>query len=286
MAERESIKSPTLVTSVKETGVAVVVLNRPKKRNALSQDLINELTGALSQLNKSPTVRAVILTSSGAFPFCAGADLSELAELSTAEAYRVGWLKDLEVAFSSFRKPIIAAVRGFAVSTWRHARDTTCTSLPRMPLLWVGTNHLPMQCDMIFASADAQFGFPEIKLGTIPGVGGTQRLTKTVGKHKAMEMILTGSPATAREMERLGVVNRIMTAEQDVVDEALKVAQTMASFSAPAVGLAKEAVTAATTLHAGLQIERALYYSSFSLEDCQEGIAAFLEKRPAKFQHR
>ncbi|KAJ4370436.1 hypothetical protein N0V83_004954 [Neocucurbitaria cava] len=145
-----------------------------------------------------------------------------------------------------------------------------------------------MQCDMIFASGDAQFGFPEVKLGTIPGLGGTQRLTKTVGKQKAMEMILTGTPTTASDMERLGVVNRVVASEQDVFEEALKVAQSIASFSAPTIGLAKQAVVAAeaTTLEAGLEIERALYYSSFSLADCSEGIAAFLEKRPASFQHR
>ncbi|CAO2649037.1 Nn.00g099860.m01.CDS01 [Neocucurbitaria sp. VM-36] len=263
----EAYKPPTLIVTIKEAGVAVVELNRPQKRNALSQDLIDELTGALSQLHRSPTVRAVILSSSGTSPFCAGADLSELARISTAEAYRIGWLKDLEDAFSSFRKPVIAAVRGFAFG---------------------GGFELALMCDMIFASGDAQFGFPEIKLGTIPGVGGTQRLTKTIGKHKAMEMIMTGMPTAASEMERLGVVNRVMTSEQDVFEEALKVAQTIASFSAPAVGLAKQAIAAAeaTTLDAGLEIERALYYSSFSLADCREGIAAFLEKRPASFQHR
>ncbi|KAF2854715.1 ClpP/crotonase [Plenodomus tracheiphilus IPT5] len=268
MAVMEPIKeaAPSLVVSCKEAGVAVVVLNRPEKRNALSQGLIDELTGALRKLNDCPTVRAVVLSGSGAFPFCAGADLSELAKLTTAEATRIGWLKDLELAFSSFRKPIIAAVRKYAYG---------------------GGFELALMCDMIFASADAQFGFPEIKLGTIPGMGGTQRLTKSIGKHKAMEMILTGASTTASEMERLGVVNRVVLPTQDVFDEALQVAQTIASLSAPAIGMAKQAIEAAesTTLNTGLEIERALYYSSFSLADCREGIAAFLEKRPASFQH-
>ncbi|KAH9860604.1 hypothetical protein J1614_011935, partial [Plenodomus biglobosus] len=257
----------SLIVTCKDTGVAVVVLNRPEKRNALSQDLIVELTGALRRLNDSPAVRAVVLTSSGTSPFCAGADLSDLAKLSTAEATRIGWLKDLEVAFSSLRKPIIAAVRKYAFG---------------------GGFEVALMCDMIFASADAQFGFPEIKLGTIPGMGGTQRLTKSIGKHKAMEMILTGTPAPATEMERLGLINRVVLPTQDVFDEVLQVAQNIASFSAPAIGLAKQAVVAAetTTLNAGLEIERALYYSSFSLADCQEGVAAFLEKRSANFQHR
>ncbi|OAL49269.1 enoyl-CoA hydratase [Pyrenochaeta sp. DS3sAY3a] len=259
--------APTLVVSLREGGVAVVELNRPRKRNAMSQDLIDELTGAMSQLHRSPTVRAVVLTSSGTSPFCAGADISEIARISTAEAHRIGWLKDVEESFSSFKKPVIAAVRGFAFG---------------------GGFELALMCDMIFASADAMFGLPEIQLGTIPGLGGTQRLTKTIGKHKAMEMILTGAPATANEMQRLGVVNRIMAADQDVLQEAVKVARRLASFSAPVVGMAKHAVTAAeaTTLNAGVEIERALYYSSFSLADCQEGIAAFLEKRAANFQHR
>ncbi|KAH9878604.1 hypothetical protein IAQ61_001876 [Plenodomus lingam] len=266
MEESAKQGAPSIVVSRKEAGVAVVELNRPSKRNALSHDLIVELAGALQTLNSSPTVRAVVLCSSGTFPFCAGADLSDLAKLGTAEATRIGWLEDLEAAFSSFKKPIIAAVRKYAFG---------------------GGFEVALMCDIIFASADAQFGFPEIKLGTIPGMGGTQRLTKTIGKHKAMEMILTGAPASANEMERLGVINRVVSATQDVVDEALQVAQKIASFSAPAIGLAKKAVETAetTTLSTGLEIERALYYNSFSLADCQEGIAAFLEKRQAEFRH-
>ncbi|KAH8726247.1 ClpP/crotonase-like domain-containing protein [Phaeosphaeriaceae sp. PMI808] len=261
----ENLEASNLNVSIQEGGIAVVELNRPKKRNALSQALIDELTGALAQLDRSPTVLVVILTSTG--PFSAGADLSELARLTTADAYSRGWLKDLEYAFSQFRKPVLAAVRGFAFG---------------------GGFELALMCDMIFASADARFGFPEIKLGTIPGAGGTQRLTKTIGKVKAMKLILTGSPATAAEMERLGVVNRAMSADEDVLEETIKTARTVASFSAAAVGLAKQAVVAAetTTLKAGLEIERALYYSSFSLADCHEGIEAFLGKRPAVFQHR
>ncbi|KAF1935031.1 ClpP/crotonase [Clathrospora elynae] len=261
----EALEPPSLIVTIKDQGVAVVELNRPKKRNALSQGLIDELAGALSQLDRSPTVFAIVLTSSG--PFCAGADLGELAKITTTEAHRIGWLKDLSDAFSSFRKPVLAAVRGFAFG---------------------GGFELALMCDMIFASADARFGFPEIRLGTIPGAGGTQRLTKTIGKQKAMELILTGSPATALEMERLGVVNRVMSPEEDVLEATLKIARTISSFSAGAVGLAKQAVLAAetTTLTAGLDIERALYYSSFSLADCHEGIQAFLEKRPASVQHR
>ncbi|QRC93763.1 enoyl-CoA hydratase [Parastagonospora nodorum SN15] len=259
-------ESPSLIVSIKPNGVAILELNRPSKRNALSQALIDELTGALGQLDRSPTTFVVILTSSG--PFSAGADLSEMATLTTAEATRIGWLKDLDEAMSSFRKPVLAAVRGFAYG---------------------GGFELALMCDMIFASADARFGFPEVTLGTIPGAGGTQRLTKTVGKQKAMELILTGVPATAAEMERLGVVNRVVQGDGDILmDVTMKTAQTIASFSAPAIGLAKQAVLAAetTTLRAGLEIERALYYSSFSLADCRDGILAFKDKRKACVQHR
>ncbi|KAF2112840.1 enoyl-CoA hydratase/isomerase [Lophiotrema nucula] len=253
--------------SITETGVAVLFLNRPHKRNALSQDLIDELTRALHELDRDANVRVIVLTSVGQSPFCAGADLSELAQISTAKAHRIGWLKGLEVGFATVRKPIIAAVRGFAFG---------------------GGFEIALMCDIILAAADAQFGFPEIKLGTIPGAGGTQRLTKAMGKHKAMGLILTGSPTTATEMERFGIVNKVCSAEEDVIDESMKVATTVASFSAPAVALAKQAVQTAeaTVLNAGLEIERALYYSSFSLHDCAEGIAAFLQKRAPNFEHR
>ncbi|KAF2265567.1 ClpP/crotonase [Lojkania enalia] len=265
--EPEGFKPANVISSIREVGVAVLQLNRPHKRNALSQDSINELTWALQQLNRDHAVRAVVLSSVGESPFCAGADLNELAKITTASAYQTGWLKDLELAFSTFRKPVIAAVRGFAFG---------------------GGFEMALMCDMILASADARFGFPEIKLGTIPGAGGTQRLTKALGKHKAMELVLTGSPTTAAELERFGIVNRVCSAEEDVVVEALKLAETVAAFSVPVIGLAKQAVQAAeaTTLNAGLEIERSLYYGSFSLVDCQEGIAAFLQKRPPNFQHR
>ncbi|KAJ4350105.1 uncharacterized protein N0V89_008726 [Didymosphaeria variabile] len=206
-----------VVVSKQEAGVTVVELNRPIKRNALSQNLIDELLHVLRKLDRDVEVRAIVLTSTGQSPFCAGADIQELAKISTAEAYRVGWLKDLETGFSTLRTPVIAAVRGYA----------------------------------------------------------------------AMEFILTGEPLTAQEMERYGIVNRVVPIGQDVVDEAMRIATRIATCSAPAIGLAKQAIKAAekTTLEAGLEIERALYYSSFSLEDCKEGIAAFLQKRPPGFVH-
>ncbi|ORY16302.1 enoyl-CoA hydratase [Clohesyomyces aquaticus] len=264
--QQEVVNPTNVLSSIRGAGVALLQLNRPHKRNALSQSLINELTGVLRRMDRDPTVRTVVLTSVGESPFCAGADLNELALISTADAFRTGWLKDVELAFSTFRKPVIAAVRGFAFG---------------------GGFEIALMCDMIFASSECRFGFPEIKLGTIPGAGGTQRLTKSLGKYKAMELVLTGAQTTAAEMERFGIVNRVYPVE-DVVEEALKVAEAVASFSAPAVGLAKQAVQTAeaTTMDAGLEIERALYYSSFSLEDCKEGIDAFLEKRTPNFHHR
>ncbi|KAF1358014.1 enoyl-CoA hydratase [Lizonia empirigonia] len=256
--------STSFIVTKKDGSVAILELNRPEKRNALSQALINELIEGLSGLARDATVRAVILTGSGEGPFCAGADLSELASISTAEASRIGWLKDLNDALDGFRKPIIAAVRGFAFG---------------------GGFELALLCDIIFASTNARFGFPEISLGTIPGMGGTQRLTKTLGKQKALELILTGLPVTAKEMEQRGVVNRVVSSDEDVLQEALIVAKIVATRSAPALRLAKHAVKTAetTTLNAGLEIERASYYGSFSFPDCQEGIAGFLEKRPATF---
>ncbi|KAG9197294.1 hypothetical protein G6514_001892 [Epicoccum nigrum] len=256
-------QSGNILTS-KDGNVAVVELSRLKKRNALSQGLIDEVIKVLSQLDQDPAVRAVVLTGSQQGPFCAGADLAELATISTTEAFQRGWLKDLNDALEGFRKPIIAAVRGFAFG---------------------GGFELALLCDMIFASTDAKFGFPEISLGTIPGMGGTQRLTKTVGKQKALEMILTGLPVTAQEMEQRGVVNRVVPPDQDVLEESLKTARLIAARSAPALRLAKHAVKTAetTVLNAGLEIERASYYGSFSFPDCQEGISGFLEKRPAIF---
>ncbi|KZM23174.1 catalytic [Ascochyta rabiei] len=212
-----------LIITKNEGSVVVLELNRPKKRNALSQDLIDELVKTLSRLDQDATVRAVVLTGSEEGPFCAGADLSELASISTAEAFRTEWLKDLNDALDRFRKPVIAAVRGFAFG---------------------GGFELALLCDMIFASADARFGFPEITLGTIPGMGGTQRLTKTIGKQKALELVLTGLPVTANEMERRGVVNRVMSADEDVLQESLLIAQIIAARSAPALRLAKHAVKA------------------------------------------
>ncbi|KAF1929864.1 enoyl-CoA hydratase [Didymella exigua CBS 183.55] len=251
-----------LIVLSREGNVAIVKLNRPEKRNALSQELIDELIEVLSETDKDASVRVVILTGSEQGPFSAGADLAELAHISTAQAFQRGWLKDLNDSVDSFRKPIIAAVRGFAFG---------------------GGFELALLCDMIYAAVDARFGFPEINLGTIPGMGGTQRLSKTVGKQKALEMILTGLPVTAREMEQRGVVNKVV--DGDVLEEALRVAQLIAARSAPALRLAKHAVKTAenTTLEAGLAIERASYYGSFSFVDCREGIAAFLEKRPAAF---
>ncbi|KAF3005816.1 hypothetical protein E8E13_008088 [Curvularia kusanoi] len=256
-------QSGQILTS-KHGKVAVVELNRLKKRNALSQSLIDELIEVLSKLDQDPAVRAVVLTGSEQGPFCAGADLAELANITTAEAFQRGWLKDLNDALEAFRKPVIAAVRGFAFG---------------------GGFELALLCDMIFASTDAKFGFPEISLGTIPGMGGTQRLTKTVGKQKALEMILTGLPVTAQEMERRGIVNKVMSTDQDVLEEALVTAQFIAARSAPALRLAKQVVKTAetTVLEAGLAIERASYYGSFSFPDCQEGISGFLGKRPATF---
>ncbi|KAK4193180.1 mitochondrial enoyl-CoA hydratase [Podospora australis] len=247
------------------TGVAVVRLNRPAKRNAFSQAMITELALVLDHLDEVDMVRAVVLAGSPDGPFCAGMDIKELSQLSTAEAHRIQFLKNLTDAFARFSKPIIAAVVGTALG---------------------GGFEVALACDIIYAAEDATFGLPEIKIGTIPGAGGTQRLTRALGKHKAMEFILTGDTATGREFERLGLVSKVFP-RQDVEVKALALAEKIAQRSAAGARLAKQAILAAENSHlaAGMGAERSLYYATFSLEDFREGQAAFLQKRAPVFRH-
>ncbi|CAN8102832.1 unnamed protein product [Discula destructiva] len=247
-------------------GVAILELNRPAKRNAFTQSMINAIVAALAHLDKKTDVRALVVTSASGVPFCAGMDLAELKEISTTEAHKRRFLKDLTDAFGRFSKPSVAAVCGFALG---------------------GGFEIALACDMIYAASDARLGLPEIKVGTIPGAGGTQRLTRTLGKQKAMEFILTGDTASGGEFERLGLVNKAFPKEL-VLDEALKLATRLAAMSGPVVAAAKQAVLTAESMHldAGLAHEKALYYSTFSTHDCQEGLKAFLDKREPKFEHR
>lgn len=250
--------------TVDEHGVAFLKINRPEKRNALSQKTIDSLVSAFAMVERDNKVRVAILAGSRtAGPFSAGADLSELQHLSTSEAYRTGYLKDLSDAVASMRKPIIASVAGFALG---------------------GGFELAMMCDIIYAADDCKFGLPELTVGTIPGAGGTQRLTRVVGKQKAMHMILTSSTMTGKELEQLGLIAQAFPLNE-LYGATVAAARKIASRSMPVLQLAKQAVLNADemSLDAGLKIERSLYYGSFALQDRTEGMSAFVEKRQPVF---
>ncbi|HEY9772333.1 MAG TPA: enoyl-CoA hydratase-related protein [Planktothrix sp.] len=252
-----------ILTTVEEH-IAIVTLNRPKALNALNHELMDELVNALEGYDRDPQIHVIILTG-GERAFAAGADIKEMSEETTIGIM----LKDRFATWDRIRnikKPIIAAVSGYALG---------------------GGCELVMNCDIIIASESAQFGQPEINLGVIPGAGGTQRLTRVVGKHKAMELILTGRPITAGEAHQLGLVNKVAPVEL-FLDEAKAMAKEIAKKSPVAVRLAKEAVlkTYDGNISEGLQFERKNFYMLFSSEDQKEGMRAFMEKRPASFTGR
>ncbi len=244
--------------------VGLIRLNRPAALNALNTPLIDELNSVLHEFEKDDAIGCVVLTGSEK-SFAAGADIKEMLPKSYIEAYLEDFITSWEQV-SRVRKPIIAAVAGFALG---------------------GGCEVAMMCDFIIAADNARFGQPEIKLGVIPGAGGTQRLTRFVGKSKAMEMCLTGRMMDAAEAERAGLVSRIVPVDR-LIDEAIKVAGAIAALSRPAVLLAKESVNRAyeTTLAEGIRFERRVFHSLFSLADKKEGMSAFSEKRPAVFQNR
>jgi enoyl-CoA hydratase len=246
-------------------GVALITLDRPEVLNALDFTLIRELTDALEALDRDPGCRAIVLTGSGDRAFAAGADIRELAAQTpttlTVDDHFHRWER-----IKRIRKPLIAAVRGFALG---------------------GGCELAMTCDMIVAGEDAQFGQPEIKLGVMPGAGGTQRLTRAIGKAKAMEMVLTGRTMGAREAEAHGLVTTVVPAESTLT-AALDLAVRIAAMPPVAVIAAKEAVNLAEELplEAGLAHERRDFYLLFATEDQREGMAAFVEKRPPDWKGR
>jgi enoyl-CoA hydratase len=244
--------------------VGLITLNRPKALNALSNGLVADVTAVLDAYERDEGIGAVVLTGSER-AFAAGADLKEIAGADFVSAYRDDLVRSWD-RVAEFRKPIVAAVAGYALG---------------------GGCELAMMCDVILAADTATFGQPEITLGILPGSGGTQRLTRMIGKAKAMEMVLTGRTMGAEEAERAGLVSRVVPAA-DLLDEALRVAEKIASLSLPAVMMAKESVNRAdeTTLSEGLRFERRMFHALFATEDQKEGMAAFLEKRPAKFRHR
>ena len=245
--------------------VALIRLNRPKALNALNSELLGELAVALAAIAADDSVRCVVLTGSDR-AFAAGADIKEMSDKSYADMYRLNFFGAAAQAIEGFRKPIIAAVSGYALG---------------------GGCELAMLCDFIIASETAKFGQPEINLGVAPGIGGSQRLTRFVGKSKAMDMILTARQMDAGEAERSGLVSRVVPVDK-LVDEAMAAAAKIAALSPLAVMVNKEMVNQAyeTTLSAGVQFERRLFHSLFAFEDQKEGMAAFIDKRPADFKGR
>lgn len=245
--------------------VALIRFNRPQVHNALCAAMMAELAGLLNQLEKDREVRAVVLTGTEE-TFAAGADIAEMRDFSYMDVYSANFVTVDWERLSTFRKPIIAAVAGFALG---------------------GGCEMALMCDFILAADNARFGQPEIKLGTIPGAGGSQRLARFVGKSKAMDMVLTGRTMDAHEAERCGLVSRVVSTAT-LVNDALQVAAQIANYSGPVCMLAKEAVNAAfeTTLTEGVRQERRLFHSTFAIEDQKEGMTAFCEKRRAQFCHR
>ena len=241
--------------------VCLVRLNRPQALNALNAELIDELNQVLDAFEADAELGCLVLTGSEK-AFAAGADVKEMQAKTYMEAYLEDFISRWE-RLTRTRKPVIAAVAGFALG---------------------GGCELAMMCDFILAADNARFGQPEIRIGTIPGAGGTQRLTRFVGKSKAMEMCLTGRMMDAAEAERSGLVSRVLPLA-DLVPEALKAAATIAGFSRPAVMMAKEAVNRAyeTTLAEGIRFERRVFHATFATQDQKEGMAAFVEKRPPHF---
>jgi enoyl-CoA hydratase len=245
--------------------VAIITLNRPKQLNALNDALMDELGDALARFDADEAVGAIVLTGSDK-AFAAGADIGAMKDWGYMDVYKSGYISRNWERMKSVRKPVIAAVAGFALG---------------------GGCELAMMCDIIVAADSARFGQPEIKLGVMPGAGGTQRLPRAVGKAKAMDLILTGRMMEAQEAERAGLVSRVIAADK-LLDEALALAAQIAEFSLPSVMMAKEAVNRAyeAPLAEGILFERRLFHALFATEDQKEGMAAFVEKRKPKFRHR
>ncbi|KNE61523.1 hypothetical protein AMAG_06339 [Allomyces macrogynus ATCC 38327] len=251
--------------SLSETGkVGIVQLNRPKALNALCSGLFHELNDAIRTLDNDPAVGAVVLTG---LPkaFAAGADIKEMANTHFVDNYKSNFLGHW-TEITQARKPVIAAVQGFALG---------------------GGCELAMMCDLIYAGDNAKFGQPEIKLGTIPGAGGSQRLVKAVGKSKAMELVLSGNMWSAEEAERAGLVARVFPADT-VVAEAVKLGEQIASYSQVATQMCKEAVNKSfeLSLAEGLHFERRLFQATFATKDQKEGMKAFAEKRAAQWTNQ
>ena len=245
--------------------VGLVTLNRPKQLNALNDALMTELGEALLRFDADENIGAIVLTGNDK-AFAAGADIGAMVSWSYMDVYKTDYITRNWEALKRTRKPVIAAVAGFALG---------------------GGCEIALACDIVVAADTAKFGQPEIRIGVMPGAGGSQRLPRAVGKAKAMDMILTARMMDAQEAERAGLVSRVVPAER-LLDEALAVANAICEFSGPSVMMAKEAVNRAyeTPLAEGILFERRMFHSLFATEDQKEGMRAFVEKRKPNFKHK
>ena len=254
-------------TIIKSTDgrVGLITLNRPKALNALNDQLMNELGDALTGFDADENISCIVITGSEK-AFAAGADIGMMAKYTFTDVYKGDYITRNWETIRGIRKPVIAAVAGYALG---------------------GGCELAMMCDFIIAADTAKFGQPEVKLGIIPGAGGTQRLPRAVSKAKAMDLCLTARMMDAVEAERAGLVSRIVAADK-LLEETMAVAKTISEMSLPIIMMVKESVNAAyeTTLNEGVHFERRLFHACFATEDHTEGMAAFVEKRPAAFKHQ
>ena len=243
----------------------LITLNRPKQLNALNDALMNELGAALAEFDADESIGAIVITGSEK-AFAAGADIAAMATWTYMDVYKTDYITRNWEALRRIRKPVIAAVAGYALG---------------------GGCELAMMCDILIAADSARFGQPEVKLGVLPGAGGTQRLPRAVGKAKAMDLCLTARMMDAAEAERAGLVSRVVPAAE-LLSTAIECAATIAGYSLPITMMIKESVNRAyeTTLSEGMLFERRLFHSAFAIEDQKEGMKAFLEKRLPSFKHR
>ena len=254
----------TILTST-DGRVGVITLNRPKALNALNDQLMDELGAALLSFDADSNVSCIVITGSEK-AFAAGADIGMMSKYNFTDVYKSDYITKNWETIRKVRKPVIAAVAGYALG---------------------GGCELAMMCDFIIAADNAKFGQPEIKLGIIPGAGGSQRLPRAVSKSKAMDMCLTARMMDANEAERAGLVSRVVAADK-LLDETMAAAKTIGEMSLPIVMMVKESINASfeSSLSEGIHFERRLFHSTFATEDQKEGMAAFVEKRPAKFKHQ
>jgi enoyl-CoA hydratase len=254
----------TILTST-DGRVGVITLNRPKALNALNDQLMDELGAALLSFDADNNISCIVITGSEK-AFAAGADIGMMSKYNFTDVYKSDYITKNWETIRKIRKPVIAAVAGYALG---------------------GGCELAMMCDFIIAADNAKFGQPEIKLGIIPGAGGSQRLPRAVSKSKAMDMCLTARMMDANEAERAGLVSRVVAADK-LLEETMAAAKTIGEMSLPIVMMVKESINASfeSSLSEGIHFERRLFHSTFATEDQKEGMAAFVEKRPAKFKHQ